>query len=173
VGQTCDNPWAKELDPNTLVVGGGQVDGLSMQQLWCPGPNGVVQYDAADKRIAAQEKYLSDQRKYLETAKVEKLEKITRLAGQLRHVYEVLRSLYDLSSQQVQTLADAKADYESLFSRITNSQIVFLTGDNTKTLLRGCVEKADIILKSRDGAATVLLQVVEVLDECIKPLERD
>jgi hypothetical protein len=137
VGQTCDNPWAKELDPNTLVVGGGQVDGISMQQLWCPGPDGVVQYDAADKTIAAQEEYLSNQRKYLETAKVEKLEKIARLAGQLRHVYEVLQSLSDLSSQQVQMLAEEKAEYERFFSKITN----FLTGDNTKPIYEDALKK--------------------------------
>jgi hypothetical protein len=84
-----------------------------------------------------------------------------------------LRSLSDLSLQQAETLAAEKADYESFFSRITNSQIGFLSGDHTETHLRGCVEKAEILLKFRNGAATVLLQVVEVLDECIKALEGD
>jgi hypothetical protein len=79
----------------------------------------------------------------------------------------------EVSLQQVQTLAAEKADYESFFSRIINSQIGFLSGDHIETHLRGCVEKAEILLKFRDGAATVLLQVVEVLGECIKALEGD
>jgi hypothetical protein len=32
LGQTCDIPWAKDLDENTLAIDSGQVEAESMKQ---------------------------------------------------------------------------------------------------------------------------------------------
>ncbi|KAH8742697.1 hypothetical protein F5883DRAFT_651289 [Diaporthe sp. PMI_573] len=173
MGQTCDIPWAKELDANALAIDDGQVDGLSMRQLWCPGPDGIVQYDAACREIDAQERYLAKQREGLGIVRLKKIEKRAGVAEQGRRVYDVLRSLSEVSLQQAQTLAAEKADCEEMSLKIRNSHLGFLSGDHTEAHFRGCVEKAEILLKFRDGVATTLLQVVEVLDETVKALEGD
>jgi hypothetical protein len=118
LGQTCDNPWAKDFDENSLAIDSGQVEAECMEQLWSPGPNGIVEYDAAYLAITAQQNYLSEQRDRLENARLKKIKKRARVAGQVRHVYNVLQRLSEASLQQAKKLEADKSDYEEALSKL-------------------------------------------------------
>jgi len=170
-GHTCDIPWAGNLDENTLTMDRGQGGDESRKQIWCPGADGIVQYDVACSEIDAQERYLSEQRARLETARSEKAEKRARTADQAHEVYDVLRILPDKSSERANTLKAEKVSYEEILFKLGNSQLGLLSGGHAEEQLRECLKHVDILLKRRENASTTLLKVVEKLEEGIKALE--
>jgi hypothetical protein len=174
LGQTCDIPWVKDLDENRLAIDSGQVEAESMKQLWSPGPNGTVEYDAAYLAITAQERYLSEQRDRLESARREKIEERARVAGQVRHVYNVLQSLSEASLQQAKKLEVDKSDYEEMLSKFEHSSMRFLFPvGHWESQRRQCLKQAEMFLRRRDNMATALLQVLGVLGGVVKALDSD
>jgi hypothetical protein len=174
LGQTCDIPWAKDIDENTLVIDNGQVEAESMKQLWSSGPSGIVKYDVACSAITAQERYLSEQRICLESARRKKIEKRARIAGQVRHVYNVLQSLSEASLQQAKRLEVDKSCYEETLSKLEHSPIgVLFPVGHWESQPRQCLKQAEVFLRRRENMATVLLQVLEVLGGVVKALDSD
>jgi hypothetical protein len=174
LGQTCDIPWVKDLDENRLAIDSGQVEAESMKHLWSPGSNGTVEYDVACNTITAQERYLSEQRGRLERARRKKIEERARVAGQVRHVYNVLQSLSEASLQQAKKLEVEKSCYEETLSKLEHSPmgVLFPVG-HWESQPRQCLKQAEMFLRRRENMATALLQVVEVLGGVVKALDSD